>query len=230
VLSIQDNQKPDTTSEAAQKATAERIKPLPSWCALDANDPPRSKIIGQKSTQTRCVQRVTRQVRWSRPKFDNKGDWSSRIAQVMTTLVNTRTLSTGIAPGVPRRAVATRSVRYRKSHAAVAYLAKLGWCENSPRRKRRTCRRSRSCSEQVQAIQQQRWRKPDPAKAGCLRCELRSLSRRGTDVPSRSRAQAVSGCKAAEAARYWSQGFEVCITPALNGKNAMPAKGGNAAA
>jgi mannitol-specific phosphotransferase system IIBC component len=54
VLGIQDEQKPDTTSEAAQKAIAERIKPVARLEAIDANAPKVEKS-GQEVYDAICA-------------------------------------------------------------------------------------------------------------------------------------------------------------------------------
>ena len=85
VLGIQDNQKPDTTSEAAQKAIAERIKPVAQLVALDANAPKVEKS-GQEVYDAVCTTCHAAGALGA-PKFENKGDWGSRIAQGYDTLI-----------------------------------------------------------------------------------------------------------------------------------------------
>ncbi len=85
VLSIQGEHKPDTTSEAAQKATAARIQPVATLAALDANAPKVEKS-GQEVYDAVCASCHAAGALGA-PKFENKGDWGSRIAQGYDTLV-----------------------------------------------------------------------------------------------------------------------------------------------
>ena len=85
VLSIQDKHKPDTTSEAAQKATLDRIKPFSTLVALDANAPKVEKS-GQEVFEAVCTTCHTPGALGA-PKFGNKGDWGPRIAQGYDTLI-----------------------------------------------------------------------------------------------------------------------------------------------
>ncbi|HUX31341.1 MAG TPA: c-type cytochrome [Thiobacillus sp.] len=79
VLGIQADQKPDTSSEAAQKATLERIKPFAELAALDASVPVVEKS-GQEVYAATCVACHGSGVLGA-PRFENKGDWSARIGQ-----------------------------------------------------------------------------------------------------------------------------------------------------
>lgn len=85
VLGIQDSHLPDTTSEAAQKATAERIKPFATLAALDANAPKVEKS-GQEVYDAVCTSCHAAGALGA-PKFDNKGDWGARIGKGFDTLV-----------------------------------------------------------------------------------------------------------------------------------------------
>ncbi|MDP2031107.1 MAG: c-type cytochrome [Thiobacillus sp.] len=85
VLSIQDKQQPDTTSEAALKATAERIKPVAQLAALDANAPKVEKS-GQEVYDAVCTSCHAAGALGA-PKFENKGDWGPRNSQGYDTLV-----------------------------------------------------------------------------------------------------------------------------------------------
>jgi cytochrome c5 len=85
VLGIQEEQKFDTTSEAAQKATLARIKPFAQLAALDANAPKVEKS-GQEVYDAVCTScHATGAL--GAPKFDSKGDWGPRISQGYDTLV-----------------------------------------------------------------------------------------------------------------------------------------------
>src|SRR5512139_18619 len=85
VLGIQDKHKPDTTSEAAQKATLARIKPFAQLAALDANAPKVEKS-GQQVFEAVCTSCHTPGALGA-PKFENKGDWGPRIGQGYDTLI-----------------------------------------------------------------------------------------------------------------------------------------------
>ena len=85
VLGIQDNLKPDASSEAAQKATVDRIKPFAQLAALDANAPKVEKS-GQEVFDAVCTSCHTPGALGA-PKFNNKGDWAGRIGQGYDTLV-----------------------------------------------------------------------------------------------------------------------------------------------
>ena len=85
VLSIQEEHKPDTSSEAAQKATAARIKPVAHLVALDPNAP-RVEKSGQEVYDAVCTS-CHASGALGAPKFESKADWGGRIAQGYDTLV-----------------------------------------------------------------------------------------------------------------------------------------------
>ncbi len=85
VLGIQANQKTDTSSEAAQKAILERIKPFAELAALDASAPVVEKS-GQEVYEAACVA-CHGSGALGAPRFENKGDWNARIGQGYDTLV-----------------------------------------------------------------------------------------------------------------------------------------------
>jgi cytochrome c5 len=85
VLSIQEEHKPDTTSEAAQKATLKRIKPFAQLGALDANAP-RVEKAGQEVYDAVCSSCHSTGALGA-PKFDSRGDWAGRLGQGYDTLV-----------------------------------------------------------------------------------------------------------------------------------------------
>jgi cytochrome c5 len=117
VLSIQDRHQPDTTSEAALKATAERIKPVAQLAALDANAPKVEKS-GQEVFDAVCTSCHTPGALGA-PKFQNKGDWGPRISQGYDTLVKHATEGIRMMP--PRGGAADLSdVEVAR---AVAYMA-----------------------------------------------------------------------------------------------------------
>jgi len=85
VLGIQEEHKPDTTSEAAQKATLKRIKPFARLAALDANAP-RVEKSGQEVYDAVCTS-CHGSGALGAPKFDSKGDWGGRLGQGYDTLI-----------------------------------------------------------------------------------------------------------------------------------------------
>jgi cytochrome c5 len=85
VLGIQADQKPDASSEAAQKATLARIKPFAQLVALDANAP-RVERSGQEVYDAVCAS-CHGSGALGAPKFDSRGDWGGRLGQGYDTLV-----------------------------------------------------------------------------------------------------------------------------------------------
>jgi cytochrome c5 len=85
VLGIQEDYKPDTTSEAAQKATLKRIKPFAQLAALDANAP-RVEKAGKEVYDAVCASCHSSGALGA-PKFDSHGDWGRRLGQGYDTLV-----------------------------------------------------------------------------------------------------------------------------------------------
>jgi cytochrome c5 len=85
VLNIQNSHKPDTSSEAAQKATLARIKPVAQLVALDPNAP-RVEKSGQEVYEAVCTACHSTGALGS-PKFESKADWGPRIAQGYDVLI-----------------------------------------------------------------------------------------------------------------------------------------------
>lgn len=85
VLGIQEEHKPDTSSEAAQKATVARIKPFAQLAALDANAP-RVEKSGKEVYDAVCTS-CHASGALGAPKFESKGDWGGRLGQGYDTLV-----------------------------------------------------------------------------------------------------------------------------------------------
>jgi len=85
VLSIQAEHQPDTTSEAAQKATLKRIQPFAKLAALDANAP-RVEKAGQEVYDAVCSS-CHGSGALGAPKFESKGDWAGRLGQGYDILV-----------------------------------------------------------------------------------------------------------------------------------------------
>lgn len=85
VLGIQAEHKPDTTSEAAQKATLNRIKPFAKLVAIDANAP-RVEKAGQEVYEAVCSS-CHGSGALGAPKFDSRADWGGRLGQGYDLLV-----------------------------------------------------------------------------------------------------------------------------------------------
>ena len=126
VLGIQADHKPDSSSEVAQKATLERIKPFAELSALDASAPVVEKS-GQEVYDTACVA-CHGSGALGAPRFGNKGDWGARIGQGYDTLV--KNAIEGIRQMPPRGgnadltdAEVARAVAYMANAAGAGFKA-----------------------------------------------------------------------------------------------------------
>jgi len=213
VLGIQDEQKPDTTSEAAQKAIAERIKPVARLEAIDANAPKVEKS-GQEVYDAICASCHAAGALGA-PKFDNKGDWGSRIGQGYDTLV--KHAIEGIRQMPPRGGGSDLSdVEVAR---AVAYMANSAGANFTAPEAAAPAAAAPAAADDAATASTA---KPDPTK-GKVVYEATCAACHATGVAGAPKL----GDKAAWSARI-GQGFEGLYQAALNGKNAMPAKGGNA--
>ncbi len=205
VLGIQDTHQADTSSEAAQQATQERIKPFAQLAALDANAPKVEKS-GQEVYDAVCSSCHTAGALGA-PKFDNKGDWAGRLGQGYDTLI--KHAIEGIRQMPPRGGDGDLSdVEVAR---AVAYLANsAGASFKAPEPAAPAAAAATTAA------------KPDPAKGkavydtSCAVCHAAGVA--GAPKP---------GDKAAWSARM-SQGYAGLYDNALKGIRGMPAKGGNA--
>lgn len=203
VLGIQQEHKPDTTSEAAQKATLARIKPVAQLAALDANAPKVEKS-GQEVFDAVCSSCHTSGALGA-PKFDNKGDWAGRLGQGYDTLVKhaiegIRQMPARGGDGDLSDTEVARAVAYMANSAGASFKA----------------------PEAAAPAAATASAKPDPAKgkavydANCAACHATGVA--GAPKP---------GDKAAWSARL-GQGYAGLYDNALKGIRGMPAKGGNA--
>ena len=126
VLGIQADQKNDTSSEAAQKAALERIKPFAELAALDASAPVVEKS-GQEVYEAACMA-CHGSGALGAPRFENKGDWNARIGQGYDTLV--KNAIEGIRQMPPRGgnadltdAEVARAVTYMANAAGASFKA-----------------------------------------------------------------------------------------------------------
>lgn len=209
VLDIRQDHKPDASSEEAQKAVLERIKP---FATLDALDP--TVVVAEKSGQevydTACVA-CHGTGALGAPRFDNKGDWGPRIAQGFDTLVKHAiegfTGKNGMMP--PRGGIA--DLKDGEVARAVAYMA------NSAGADFKAPEAGGAAAAPAAAAAP----KPDPAKGKsvyqnvCAMCHASGAA--GAPKP---------GDHAAWDARI-AQGFPTLYDHAINGIRAMPARGGN---
>lgn len=117
VLGIQADQKPDVSSEVAQKATLERIKPFAELAALDASAPVVEKS-GEEVYNGACVA-CHGSGALGAPRFGNKGDWGARIGQGYDTLI--KNAIAGIRQMPPRGGNA--DLTDTEMARAVAYMA-----------------------------------------------------------------------------------------------------------
>jgi cytochrome c5 len=215
VLGIQQEHKPDTTSEAAQKATLARIKPFSHLVALDANAPKVEKS-GQEVFEAVCTTCHTPGALGA-PKFNNKGDWGPRIAQGYDTLIKHAT--EGIRQMPPRGGDSDLSdIEVAR---AVAYMANsAGATFKAP--EPAVVAAAAPATAAAPAAAAAPGGKPDPAK-GKLVYDTTCAACHATGVAGAPK----HGDKAAWGPRL-SQGFATLYDHALNGIRAMPAKGGNA--
>jgi cytochrome c5 len=202
VLGIQDSHKPDASSEAAQKATLDRIKPVAQLAALDANAPKVEKS-GQEVYDAVCTSCHAAGALGA-PKFENKGDWAGRVGQGYDTLVKhaiegIRQMPARGGDGDLSDTEVARAVAYMANSAGASFKA-----------------------PEAAAPAAAASAAPDPAKgkavyeAHCAACHASGVA--GAPKP---------GDKAAWSARV-SQGYATLYEHALKGIRGMPAKGGNA--
>jgi len=203
VLGIQDNHKPDASSEAAQKATLDRIKPVAQLVALDANAPKVEKS-GQEVYDAVCTSCHAAGA-LSAPKFNNKADWGSRIGQGFDTLV--KHAIEGIRQ-MPARG-GDGDLSDVEVARAVAYMA------NSAGASFKVPEAAAPAAAASNA-------KPDPAQ-GKVAYEAHCASCHASGVAGAPKL----GDKAAWSTRV-SQGYATLYDHALKGIRGMPAKGGNA--
>jgi cytochrome c5 len=201
VLGIQDSHKPDTSSEAAQKATLARIKPVAQLAALDANAPKVEKS-GQEVYDAVCTSCHAAGALGA-PKFDNKGDWAGRIGQGYDTLIKhaiegIRQMPARGGDGDLSDIEVARAVAYMANSAGASFKA-----------------------PETAAPAAVASAKPDPAKgkaiyeANCVACHASGVA----GAPK-------LGDKSAWSTRV-SQGYGTLYDHALKGIRGMPAKGGN---
>lgn len=208
VLGIQADHKPDISSEAAQKATLERIKPFAELAALDATAPVVEKS-GQEVYDAACVA-CHGSGALGAPRFENKGDWSARIGQGYDTLI--KNAIEGIRQMPPRGGNAAltdtevaRAVAYMANAAGASFKAPEAAAPEAP----------------ATAVAAAPAVKPDPVKGKkiyqttCALCHAASIA--GAPKP---------GDLVAWGPRV-AQGYATLYSHAITGIRGMPPKGGN---
>jgi cytochrome c5 len=244
VLSIQDNHKPDTTSEAAQQATAERIKPFAQLAALDANAPKVEKS-GQEVYDAVCTSCHAAGALGA-PKFDNKGDWGARIAQGYDTLV--KHAIEGIRQMPPRGGDGDLSdVEVARAVAYMANSSGASFTEPAAAAPAATAEAAPPAATAETAAPAAAVASPVAAKAAAPAAATPATAVKAAVAkadPTKGKAVYTASCAVCHAAGVagapklndkaaWAprlgQGFDGLYKSALNGKNAMPAKGGNPA-
>ncbi len=207
VLNIQSKHKPDDSTEAAQQATLERIKPLAHLVALDATEPQVEKS-GKDVYDTACVA-CHGSGALGAPRFDNKADWSSRITQGYDLLIKHSIEGIRLMP--PRGGAA--DLTDTELARAVAYMANSAGADfKAP---------EAAAAPAEAAVASAAAPKPDPAQGKkvyqttCALCHAASIA--GAPKP---------GDMAAWEPRL-AQGYATLYDHALNGIRGMPPKGGN---
>ncbi len=209
ILGIQGSHLEDTSSEAAQKATLERIKPFATLAAVDANAP-RVERSGEEIYTAVCSSCHDAGALGA-PKFNNKGDWASRLGKGFDTLVSHAINGFNQMParggdGDLSDVEVARAVAHLANSAGGSFKAPEAAAPAAP------------AAAAVAAVAA----KPDPAKgaaiyeAACVACHSAGVA----GAPK-------LGDKADWSARL-DKGYDKLYASALNGIGAMPAKGGNA--
>lgn len=219
VLGIQADQKPDTSSEAAQKAALERIKPFAELAALDASAPVVEKS-GQDVYAAACVACHGSGVLGA-PRFENKGDWGARISQGYDTLL--KNAIEGIRQMPPRGGSAdltdaevARAVTYMANAAGASFEAPEAAAPAEAVAATPEAEAAPAAPTAVAAAP-----KSDPVKGKkiyqttCALCHAASIA--GAPKP---------GDMAAWEPRV-AQGYATLYNHAITGIRGMPAKGGN---
>jgi cytochrome c5 len=236
VLSIQDGQKPDTTSEAAQKATLSRIKPVAQLAALDANAPKVEKS-GQEVYDAVCTACHAAGALGA-PKFGNKADWSGRIAQGYDTVV--KNAIEGIRQMPPRGgasdlsdAEVARAVVYMTNSAGASFKTPEA-AAAAPEAAAPAAAAPAAPAAAAPAAAPATAAAPAPAAPAAAAAPKPDLAK-GKQVYQTTcavcHAAGVAGAPKPGDMAAWgprvAQGYATLYSHALNGIRAMPAKGGN---
>lgn len=207
VLDIQRGHQPDVSTEEAQQAVLERIKPFATLDAAEAGAVVAERS-GQEVYEATCVACHGTGV-LEAPRFENKGDWGSRISQGFDTLV--KHSIEGIRAMPPRGGAA--DLTDSELARAVAYMANSAGADF----------KAPEAGAPAAAAA--------PAAASVPKPDLAQGKRVYQNVCSMCHASGAAGApkpgdKAAWADRI-AQGFPTLFDHAIHGIRGMPPKGGN---
>lgn len=214
VLGIQADQKPDTSSEAAQKAILERIKPFAELAALDASAPVVEKS-GQQVYEAACVA-CHGSGALGAPRFENKGDWNARIGQGYDTLV--KNAIEGIRQMPPRGGNA--DLTDAEVARAVAYMANAaGASFEAP------------AAAAAEAAAPTEEKATPAAAAGAVKPDLAMGKKVYQTTCALCHAASIAGAPKPGDMAAWgprvAQGYATLYNHAITGIRGMPPKGGN---
>lgn len=225
VLGIQAKQKTDTSSEAAQTAVLERIKPFAELAALDASAPVVEKS-GQEVYEAACVA-CHASGALGAPRFENKGDWNARIGQGYDTLV--KNAIEGIRQMPPRGgnagltdAEVARAVAYMANAAGASFEAPAAAAAEAA-----APAEDKAAPAAVAAPAAA----PAGAVAGAVKPDLAMGKKVYQTTCALCHAAGIAGAPKPGDMAAWkprvAQGYATLYNHAITGIRGMPAKGGN---
>ncbi len=225
VLGIQAKQKTDTSSEDAQTAVLERIKPFAELAALDASAPVVEKS-GQEVYEAACVA-CHGSGALGAPRFENKGDWGARIGQGYDTLV--KNAIEGIRQMPPRGgnagltdAEVARAVAYMANAAGASFEAPAAAAAEAA-----APAEDKAAPAAVAAPAAA----PAGAVAGAVKPDLAMGKKVYQTTCALCHAAGIAGAPKPGDMAAWkprvAQGYATLYNHAITGIRGMPAKGGN---
>lgn len=225
VLGIQAKQKTDTSSETAQTAVLERIKPFAELAALDASAPVVEKS-GQEVYEAACVA-CHGSGALGAPRFENKGDWNARIGQGYETLV--KNAIEGIRQMPPRGgnagltdAEVARAVAYMANAAGASFEAPAAAAAEAA-----APAEDKAAPAAVAAPAAA----PAGAVAGAVKPDLAMGKKVYQTTCALCHAAGIAGAPKPGDMAAWkprvAQGYATLYNHAITGIRGMPAKGGN---
>lgn len=225
VLGIQAKQKTDTSSETAQTAVLERIKPFAELAALDASAPVVEKS-GQEVYEAACVA-CHGSGALGAPRFENKGDWNARIGQGYDTLV--KNAIEGIRQMPPRGgnagltdAEVARAVAYMANAAGASFEAPAAAAAEAA-----APAEDKAAPAAVAAPAAA----PAGAVAGAVKPDLAMGKKVYQTTCALCHAAGIAGAPKPGDMAAWkprvAQGYATLYNHAITGIRGMPAKGGN---
>lgn len=215
INSIQSKQVDVDTSEAAEKTTLKNIAPVAQLEALDANAP-RVEKSGEEVFAAACASCHTSGALGA-PKQDNKGDWAGRLGQGYDKLIEHAI--NGIRSMPPRGGnpdlsdtEIARTVAYMANSAGANFKAPEAAAPATPAVAEGVAPAAGVASAPAAPAANGK----DVYAANCAACHASGVA----GAPK-------TGDKAGWAARI-KTGNDALYNSSIKGKNAMPAKGGNA--